>query len=269
MQDRLLELIGDTIGLLELEEFRDGLMVALRNAVPADWVTISDVGPDPDTIMEIIDPPFPAALQQNFRRLYLQNPLVDHFIRTRDGRALRFSDVTTVERLHALEIYAEVYRPVGIEHQIAITLPPAPDRILGVVLSRGSRDFTDTERDLLNAARPFLIQAYRNALRYRELLVARPSFHRREPAPEVEALLGLGLSPRQATVLQLVSIGTADRDIATHLQISPRTVHKHLENCYRLLGVNSRAEAAEVAWAAAKAPSQSKRVHRPAPQPAN
>ncbi len=182
---------------------------------------------------------------------------------------MRFSDVTTMERLHELEIYAEVYQKVGIEHQIAFTLPSAPDRILGVVLCREKLDFSDTERDLLNAARPFLIQAYRSALRYRALLVAKPSFHRREPAPEVGALLGLGLTMRQATVLQLLSIGTADRDIATHLQISLRTVHKHVENCYRLLGVNSRAEAAAVAWAAAQAPAQSKRVHRPAPQPAD
>jgi DNA-binding CsgD family transcriptional regulator len=264
MQDRLLALIGDTIGLLELEEFRDGLLGALRRAVPADWVAISDVGPDPDTIMEIIDPPYPAAVEQAFRRLYVQNPLVEHFMRTRDGRALRFSDVTTPERLHALEIYTEVYRRVGIEYQIAFTLPHAPDRILGVVLCRGQHDFTDAERDLLNAARPFLIQAYRNALRYRELLVVRPSLPRSQPAPELDALVGLGLSAREASVLQLLSIGSSDREIATHLQISPRTVQKHLENCYRSLGVNSRADATKMAWAAATIPAMTKRVHRPA-----
>jgi hypothetical protein len=33
---RLLELIGDTQGLLELDEFRTELLPALRRAVPAD-----------------------------------------------------------------------------------------------------------------------------------------------------------------------------------------------------------------------------------------
>jgi hypothetical protein len=34
---RLLELIGDTIGLLEIDEFRRGLLDALRRVVSADW----------------------------------------------------------------------------------------------------------------------------------------------------------------------------------------------------------------------------------------
>jgi len=36
--DALLELIGDTQGLLELDDFRLELSHALRRAVPADWV---------------------------------------------------------------------------------------------------------------------------------------------------------------------------------------------------------------------------------------
>jgi len=40
---------------------------------------------------------------------------------------------------------------------------------LGIARSRGKRDFTASERDLLNLARPYLIQAYRNALAYTAL----------------------------------------------------------------------------------------------------
>ncbi|HEX3615093.1 MAG TPA: helix-turn-helix transcriptional regulator [Solirubrobacteraceae bacterium] len=262
-QERLLTLIGDTIGLLELEEFRDGLLDALRGAVPAEWAAISDVGPDAESIVEIIDPAFPAAQEEAFRRLYRQNPLVEHFARTRDGRPLRFSDVITRRQLHALELYAEVYRPVGIEYQIAFTLPHEAGRILGVVLCRGQSDFSDAERDLLEAARPFLIQAYRNAIHYSELLIVRRSRPRSEPAPELSALVDLGLTRRQAQILQLLCVGAADRDIATHLGISPRTVQKHLERCYRLLGVSQRADATQLAWATAEGEAARKHVHRP------
>ncbi len=78
--------------------------------------------------------------------------------------------MSSAPKRSALKIYTEVYKPMGIEHQIAFTLPHERDRILGVVLARSKTDFTDAERDLLDAARPYLIQAYRNAIRYSELL---------------------------------------------------------------------------------------------------
>lgn len=76
----------------------------------------------------------------------------------------------SADELHALELYTEVYRPMGVEYQIAFTLPSVPGRILGIALSRGDRDFSDDERDLLDRSRSFLIQAYRNAARYTEAL---------------------------------------------------------------------------------------------------
>ena len=45
--ERLLYLIGEVIGLLELDEFRPGLIRALRAAVPADWIALNDLGPTP------------------------------------------------------------------------------------------------------------------------------------------------------------------------------------------------------------------------------
>jgi hypothetical protein len=73
---------------------------------------------------------------------------------------LRLSDVASRDEFRALEIYRELYGPLGLEHQIAFTLPQGPPRLLGVALSRRDRDFSDAERDLLGRARPFLIQGY-------------------------------------------------------------------------------------------------------------
>ena len=42
---RLLELIGDTHGLLDLDEFRVGVFAALKRAIPCDWVSINEVPP--------------------------------------------------------------------------------------------------------------------------------------------------------------------------------------------------------------------------------
>ena len=245
----LLELIGDMQGLLELNEFRYELLHALRRAVPAEWVSINDIGPDPDSIVVIADPQPPAELFEPFASYAYQNPLVDLYARTRNGRTMRFSDVITPEQLHALELYTEVYAKLGVEYQIAFTLPHEQDRILGVALSRGERDFSDDERDLLEQARPFLIQAYRNAIRYTNLLSDRRHGAGGNAIPRIERLIGLGLTHRQAEILVLVATGAAEREIATRLAISHRTVEKHLERCYRRLGVNNRSLAASIAWA--------------------
>jgi len=248
-EGRLLSLIADTAGLLEINEFRHELLHALRGAVPADWVALNDIGPDPETITAIIDPPAPVKLFEKFKQYSHQNPLIERYARTRDGRALRFSDVVTPAQLHALDLYTQVYRPMGIEHQIAFTLPHAADRILGVVLARRDSDFTDADRDLLDQVRPFLSQAYRNAVRYSALLSDRQTSRATQRAPELERLVRLGLTRRQAQVLQLLATGASERDIATRLQISPRTVYKHLQRTYRQLAVTNRSHAAAIAWA--------------------
>jgi DNA-binding CsgD family transcriptional regulator len=240
----LLELIGDTHQLLELEAFRQELLHAMRRAVPADWVSLNDVGPGSDTHVTVADPEPPAHLVPLFAQYAHQNPLVSLHVRTHDGRATRFSDLITREQLHELELYQHVYKPLGVEYQVAFTLPHRRDRILGVALSRCDRDFRDAERDLLNRARPFLIQAYRNAILYSAVLGE--DDHR--SLPRLQQLVALGVTERQAEVLLMVATGASENDIAARLNISQRTVQKHLERCYRTLGVVTRSGAAAVVW---------------------
>jgi DNA-binding NarL/FixJ family response regulator len=52
-----------------------------------------------------------------------------------------------------------------------------------------------------------------------------------------------GLTFRELSVLDLVSAGKPDREIATLLGIRPRTVSKHVENIRSKMRVSSRTEA--------------------------
>lgn len=54
------------------------------------------------------------------------------------------------------------------------------------------------------------------------------------------------LSEREKQVLQLLVEGTSNKDMASKLRISLKTVDKHLERIYQKLGVSSRAQA--VMW---------------------
>jgi DNA-binding NarL/FixJ family response regulator len=52
------------------------------------------------------------------------------------------------------------------------------------------------------------------------------------------------LSPREAQVLQLMTEGMTNRQIAGHLSVTVHAVKFHLASIYRKLGVHNRTEAA-------------------------
>ena len=55
------------------------------------------------------------------------------------------------------------------------------------------------------------------------------------------------LTPTEREVVKLVSEGLANKDIATRLFVSPRTVETHLTHVYTKLGLSSRVQLAQEA----------------------
>jgi DNA-binding NarL/FixJ family response regulator len=74
--------------------------------------------------------------------------------------------------------------------------------------------------------------------------------------PGPGALLNLGLTPREAEVLYWIAQGKSNPDIATILSTSVRTVHKHVENIFRKLGLETRNAAALTAMEVLRPPSR-------------
>lgn len=74
---------------------------------------------------------------------------------------------------------------------------------------------------------------------YRQLGIVSAPLIRRGPAG--------GLTKRELEILQQISSGATNRDVADQLVISEKTVGRHLANIYAKLGVSSRTAA--VAWA--------------------
>ena len=56
------------------------------------------------------------------------------------------------------------------------------------------------------------------------------------------------LSTREREILDLVSRGFTDKEIASQLFVAAETVRWHLKHCYRKLQVRSRTEAAMKLW---------------------
>ena len=155
----VLDLIGEVQGMLDLDELIDGMLVAIQRNVPSDYVSINDIGSDTERVIAVVTPELTVEQHQTYAEHAFDNPLMLRYMETLDGRAYRFSDVTTPAALHATELYRQLYAPLGVEHQMAFTLPATPGRVLAIALCRRDRDYSDEERDLIDRARPFLIQA--------------------------------------------------------------------------------------------------------------
>lgn len=66
---------------------------------------------------------------------------------------------------------------------------------------------------------------------------------REDDAADQAVLEALGLTPREAEVMRLLSAGASNPRIADTLGVSQSTVKRHLEATYRKLGVRNRSEA--------------------------
>ena len=71
-----------------------------------------------------------------------------------------------------------------------------------------------------------------------------------------QVLASRGLSPREAQVLGWVSLGKTNKEIGVILELSARTVQKHLEHIYKKMGVENRTGAAAKAYAIASIASK-------------
>ncbi len=137
--------------------------------------------------------------------------------------------------------------------------PRLPDtRVVMLTVSTDRRDLLDAVRhgafgyltkDLTGDA---LLRAVRGIRRgdlpmsrvHAALVVDHLSRGARGGVPAPDDVGGL-LSLREQEVLRLLAEGMTDREIATGLAISPRTVESHVSSVLRKLGVRNRAEAAQ------------------------
>jgi DNA-binding CsgD family transcriptional regulator len=329
----------------ELGAFPARALAGLEKLIPCDILSYNELELRQRRVLAISRPNgvFTADNFATFERLAPQNPLISHYARTSDGRPLKISDFVSQRQFHRLELFQELYRHVGAEYQLAVTIPSPPSIVIGIAFNRQRRDFTERERDLLTVVRPHLAYAYKTIaartricavrsgleraleandraivligperrvtfatsrasewfgfylgcplrggsrlpdvlhgwVRYQSVclnneLPTRPNddplvFQRegrrllvrflphgevgaedtllleeRHDSPPTSAP-GARLTRREAGVLGLVAQGKTNRQIASTLVVSDRTVQKHLEHIYDKLGVRTRTAAA-------------------------
>lgn len=184
-------------------------------AVPG---TDQDQAPDPD-------------LERAHWRHYWDSKPCSYPERTGDLRSIvKIADFYSTRQWRSTGMYADVYRPQDIRHELQLCLPEplgpsrGPGRSVRLYLFRFSgSDFSERDRALLTLMRPHLHQAYLDAERRRAQ--------------------GSLLTPRQTDLLRLVAGGYTNAQIARRMGLSEGTVRTHLENIYARLQVSSRTAA--------------------------
>lgn len=341
-----LDVVAELSEADDLNAFGAGVVAGLRRLIPADAVAYNEIDFRAGRAMAVVDPPeimFAGAMQA-LARYGSQNPLVAHAIREPQFRALKISDFVSRREFRRTDIYDYLFRPAGLEHQMACGLPGPQALVVGISINRRSRNFSERDRALLDLLRPHLVHAHARAAT-RELsqatilmleaalggvgraaillsaggVIQAASAQALQwldeycPAPPSEDTLPqplaawqerrratltkggtesgddvleiqcgsrcltiraigdqgadhdllvfeerhevsshdmrtLGLTRRQAEILQLVAAGRSDREIARLLFISEHTVGKHLEHIFTRLQVTTRTAAAAAAW---------------------
>src|SRR4051794_38221998 len=158
----LLELLGEVHHAEDVAGFRTSLLDVLPRIIPAAYTSYNEVSAEGTPLVTLVTPQAPDRVLANWARYGHQNPLVHYHLRTRDLHAHRLSDITSMAAFRELELYHEVFVPLGVEHQLAVTLPAPPRFLIGLVFADAD-DFTDPQKRLLDLARPHLIQAHANA----------------------------------------------------------------------------------------------------------
>lgn len=146
-----------------LKSFQTHILSALPRLIPSEITSYNEINPQAGRNEYASVPSLPPEYDPVFVRHVGDHPLITHYHKTGDGRALKISDFLAQRQFHRLGLYNEFFRLFRVEYQMAVTLPAPPRLVVGIALNRSRRDFSERERQLLNLLRPHLIQAYQNA----------------------------------------------------------------------------------------------------------
>jgi DNA-binding CsgD family transcriptional regulator len=166
-----------------------------------------------------------------FDRYFFDHPLVNEHGRNPGAVTRRIADLLPGFAFERSALYNDYYRAIRIEHVMAVPIHVDRSVLVSFVVNRSKRGFSDRDRDCLEVIRPHLGHLYR--------ISGRTTCSGSEPADSSTPLTG-----RESEVLEWLTAGKTDKDIAAILGISPRTVQKHSQKIYEKLGVETRTAAA-------------------------
>lgn len=160
----MLEFLQGCYSVSDLDGFVSHILFDLSKLVPSEPTVYNEYNFKRNRILWQQNPSLAVAGSERIWEHYsADHPILSYIRRTKDGRAVKFSDFISQQAFHRTGLYNEFFRPLRINHQMHVLFREPRNLLAGIALNRKSRDFSERERMILNLLRPHLLQAYRNA----------------------------------------------------------------------------------------------------------
>ncbi|MCU1422876.1 MAG: hypothetical protein JWN36_2527 [Microbacteriaceae bacterium] len=148
------------------DAFAQAALAGLATLVSSEITSLNEVEPSAGRFEFWSNPaevPVPPGGEELLARHSAGHPLIAAFAASGDGSAFKISDFATVEEWRANPLYDGFYRLLGVEFQMSIALAAPRPTVVAFAMNRGTRDFDERDRAVLNLVRPHLAQGWRNA----------------------------------------------------------------------------------------------------------
>ena len=172
--ESLTEGLGDLYALHDSDAFPSAAVAIVRRLIPGvshGYTAIDLIRRETTSVVDPAEALFPGG-EQILLTYAMQHPLITRFAHLPGHHAVAISDYISRQAFHRLGLYADLYRRLDTEDQLAIGLPIVPGATVGIVINRGNVGFSARDRALLDLLRPHLLQAHRIARTVAALRVA-------------------------------------------------------------------------------------------------
>ena len=154
----------------------------------------------------------------------------------RDDEIVTLSTVIEPAEYRDGDHYKTVFGGSGVADILSIPVGSG-ETLARVLVCRGREGFSDDEIDAARILQPVIAGCLRQTQVMEQL--------RSDPLSE-EAMRERGLTPREAQILSRLTSGATSRAVGQELDISVRTVEKHVQNIYARIGARNRSEAISI-----------------------
>ena len=143
-----------------------------------------------------------------------------------------------MRRIRLLGMVGNCCGQAELRLNMGLTVSNGASHLVGIALNRSIDDFDEVDAARLEALRPHIVAAHRNALRAAD--------HGGAPIRVASIASDHRLTRRESQVLYWVAMGKTNDEVGAIIGARPMTVKKHLEHIYDKLGVPNRTAAARL-----------------------
>ena len=193
-----LRFVGEAADEVGPDPFPPHLLERLRTLIGCEWASYCELDRPGKRVLELVESPVPedGIPDGVFWNIVSEHPLC---VAMAQGRcdALKLSDFHSRREFHRLDVYAEWFRPAGVEFEIEVALPSPLSHTRAFLFDDRRRDFGERERALLNLLQPHLRQLHHAAVLRRRGALAR-------------RLIEVSTDPARACVLVVEATGAME-----------------------------------------------------------